>query len=167
MKKLRLKSGHFELELESDDLKRDLDIVFKAVPFLSDGANAGSPIKAGTQSPQPSLNPSMTSPEDDQNPALVQGINSYVAKLKASSAREMMRVASYHLTFNDGLDEFTKDELYARCKQARDWKADHSNQQAINLHRMVKSGELTERGGGKYCVPSRKLDEAKAVLLNE
>ncbi|MBG7616136.1 hypothetical protein IWC96_12735 [Brevundimonas sp. BAL450] len=160
MKKLRLKSGQFEIELESDDLKGDLEIIFQAVPFLSDNPSG----KAESRPPQTA---GFAPAEAEQDPALSQGINSYVAKLRAGSAREMMRAASYHLTFNDGLDEFTKEELYARCKQARDWKADHSNQQAINLHRMVKSGELTERVGGKYCVPSKKLEEAKSVLLND
>ncbi len=161
MKKLRLKSGHFEIELESDDLKGDLEAVFQAVPFLSEAASP----KMGAAIPSPIS--SSGDADTEQDPALARGINSYVAKLKAGSAREMMRAASYHLTFNDRMDEFTKDDLYARCKQARDWKADHSNQQAVNLHRMVKSGELTERGGGKYCVPSKKLDEARAVLLND
>lgn len=161
MKRLRIKSGQLEIELESDDLEGDLAVIFKAAPFLLTSATRPPPDvqSAGGGSPAPKA----AAAEE----ALQHGINTYVARLNASSAREIMRAASYHLTLNDGTDEFSKEELYSRCKEVRDWKADYSNQQAVNLHRMVKSGELTERAGGKYCVPRKVLEEARAVLSND
>jgi hypothetical protein len=161
MKRLKIKSGQLEIELESDDLEGDLAVLFKAAPFLL--ASATSPV-TNTQASDVGASAAKTAVAED---ALQHGINTYVARLNASSAREIMRAASYHLTLNDGTDEFSKEELYSRCKEVRDWKADYSNQQAVNLHRMVKSGELTERAGGKYCVPRKVLEEARTVLAND
>ncbi len=91
-------------------------------------------------------------------------MNSYVAKLSANTGRKILQAAAYHLTLNDGKDSFTREELFGRARDAREWKADYGNQQATNVARMVKAGELIERASGVFTVPQKQLDLAVQAL---
>jgi hypothetical protein len=75
-----------------------------------------------------------------------EGTVSMVAqKLSAKSSRDLFLAASAHLTFFQGNESFTKDELVACAKEARAWKTDYSNQIASNLKRMMDAGTLFEK----------------------
>lgn len=154
MKKVHIKYGSVELDIETDDLAADLATVMAAIerfgsqplprPTLSDLSQDRSPDPAGSVSSQ--------------------HMNSYVAKLAANTGRKILQAAAYHLTLNDGKDSFTREELFGRARDAREWKSDYGNQQATNLARMVKAGELIERASGVFTVPQKQLDLAVQAL---
>lgn len=164
MAHLRIKTPLHEIELDSDDLAADLALVKS---FLASTQNVAPPRMATTQpavsTPEP-VDPGATPASDD---AFQQGMNSYVAKFDADSARKIIEVAAYHLSLCDGLDAFPKDAIFTRARQSREWKSDYTNQQSIAINRMVKAGELIERAGGQYSVPTKVLEAAKKVLLDD
>ncbi len=91
-------------------------------------------------------------------------MNTYVAKLGADSCRKILLAAAYNLTLADGKDSFSKEDLFSKAREAREWKVDYTNQQALNVGRMVKFSQLIEKSGGVYCVPGKELEVAKQIL---
>ena len=154
MKKVHIKYGSIELDIETDDLAADLAIVMTAVErFGSRPLPKAAPVDAPADRSS-----------DPAGSVSSQHMNSYVAKLTANTGRKILQAAAYHLTVNDGKDVFTREELFSRARDAREWKSDYGNQQATNLARMVKAGELIERASGVFTVPQKQLDLAVQAL---
>ena len=81
-----------------------------------------------------------------RNPSTREGTVSVVAqKIGAKSARDLLLAASAHLTLYQGKDTFSKDDLVTCAKEARSWKANYSNQMAVNIKRMSDAGTLFEK----------------------
>lgn len=158
MKKIRLKSGSTELELETDDLATDLEVAILALAQFSQ--RSGDPEGI----PKAEILGGVALGTDDAMPE--QHMNSYIAKLGANTGRKILQAASLHLSFNDGRETFSREDLFGRAREAREWKGDYANQQATNVARMVKAGELIERSNGIYTVPQKHLDAAKQVLFS-
>lgn len=154
MKKVHLKYGTVEIDLETDDLAPDLATVVETLERLVNHAPPAPHIAANK----------IDDPADHLSTVSSQHMNSYVAKLSANTSRKILQAAAYHLTLNDGKDSFARDELFARARDAREWKSDYGNQQATNIARMVKAGELIERTSGVYTVPQKQLDQATQAL---
>lgn len=153
-----VKAGSVACELESENLQADFPLLKEALELA---LSSSPPAEAVSASPMPvNLQDAGSAKRFDH------GMNTYVAKFKADTARKIMQVAGYSLCLKDGKDLFTKSELYSRVREAKDWRADYANQQANNLSRMVSSGELTERSGGTYSVPDKLLEQARGVLSN-
>jgi hypothetical protein len=162
MKTLKLRFGSIDLELHSEDLEADLAVTRKFLVEMTGvpAFVAGSSPSAGASEPLPEQ-------QHQPNALLQQTMNGYVARLGGDSARKLMQVAALHLALHDQKDVFSKADLLARVREAKEWKADYSNQQASNLHRMVKSNELIEKSGGMYAVPDKVLNEARGKLISE
>lgn len=154
MKKIHLKYGTVEIELETNDLAADLDTVVKTLERL--GNQAAPPTPAAPSKGETQI--------ENLSSVSAQHMNSYVAKLSANTGRKILQAAAYHLTLNDGKDAFSRDDLSARAREAREWKSDYGNQQATNIARMVKAGEIIERASGVYTVPQKQLDQAMQAL---
>jgi len=160
MKKLHLKFGSVEIDLETADLKADLDHVLAAIqkfqPVQQSKPDGGAAAEGSADS----------SNEEPKPPRSVaeQHMNSYVAKLSANTGRKIIAAAALHLSLNDGKDTFTRDELFSRAREARDWKSDYVNTQSTNVARMVKAGELIEKSSNVYALPSKELEAAAQVL---
>jgi hypothetical protein len=94
-----------------------------------------------------------------------QGTVSVVAqKLGAQSARDLLVAAATHLTAYQGKDSFTRDELVACAKDARNWKANYSNQIAINIKRMSDAGVLFEKARDVYSLSEATLKDVEERL---
>lgn len=70
--------------------------------------------------------------------------------------------AATYLTLYQGKDSFTKEELVACAKEARGWKADYSNQIAINIKRMLDASTLLEKAKDVF-----SLSEAMEAEMQE
>jgi hypothetical protein len=173
MATLRIKTSTFEIELVSEDLTTDLGRVPTFLSEISvwlsqrDRSGAAAAERTGPAFSEVSEEKAEDCHPSPDQAALQQGMNSYVAKFNADSARKIIEVAAIHLSLCDGLDSFTKEQIFARARQSREWKADYSNQQSIAINRMVKAGEMTERAGGSYCIPTKSLEAAKKVLFDD
>lgn len=165
MAHLRIKTAYHEIEIDSDNLAGDLSLVQSFLASMSSGQAAASSQTPPPSSASESFEPDLSAAQMDE--AFQQGMNSYVAKFDADSARKIIEVAAYHLSLFDGLDAFPKDAIFARARQSREWKSDYTNQQSVAINRMVKAGELIERAGGLYSVPTKMLEAAKKVLLDD
>jgi hypothetical protein len=155
---LKVRTGDIEIELQSDDLAGDLEIALSAIERL---APTGGPSERPTRKDGARANGAH---HGGAGGDFQQGINSYAAKFEANSSRKLLRIAAIHLTLNDGKDSFTRDELFARARTAREWKKEYVDQQALNIGRMVKAHELIERSNGEFSVPGRALEDAKRVF---
>lgn len=163
MKKIRFKSGSFEFEMETDDLEVDLGIAMSALePFLASAPKGGG---GATDNRAADLAPGAISVPDTGDVS-AQHMNTYIAKLGANTGRKILQAASLHLSLNDGRESFSRDELFARAREAREWKGDYANQQATNVARMVRAGELIERSSGVYTVPTKVLETSKQALFS-
>lgn len=154
MKKVHIKYGSIEINIETDSLSTDLATVMDAIE------------RFGSHSPPKQSGAELLAdrPADPPGAISAQHMNSYVAKLSANTGRKILQAAAYHLTLNDAKDSFTREELFGRARDAREWKSDYGNQQATNLARMVKAGELIERASGVFTVPQKQLDQAVQAL---
>lgn len=157
MGQLKIRAGDIEIyiDVENDSFDEPLKIAIDALKQFS-GA------KLATISPA-----SSSFIENDADGATLDvGINSVVAKLGGSSAREILRAAAVHLCLVDGLESFTRSALMARAHEARDWQAGYNTNQSRDLSRMVDQDELVEKTGGQYALPSKALAEARRALTN-
>lgn len=162
MKKIRFKSGSFEFEMETDNLEADLEIALSALePFLKN-VPKGSDL-AKDERPAEARH---GEGEAEAAEAPSQHMNTYIAKLGANTGRKILQAASLHLSLNDSRESFSRDELFARAREAREWKGDYANQQATNVARMVRASELIERSNGIYTVPTKVLEASKQVLFS-
>lgn len=94
-----------------------------------------------------------------------QGTVSVVAqKIGAKSARDLLLAAAAHLTLYQGKDSFSKDDLVACAKDARNWKADYSNQMASNMKRMLDAGTLFEKAKNLFSLSSDALADIEERL---
>lgn len=158
MTSIKISIGPLAIEVASDDIKVDLQLAIDAAKQLA--SMSPTPI---SMSPASSLEPSKAQTLAP-NAAYDHGINTYVAKFGGESGRKILRSASFHLSLVDGLESFPKEALIARAREAREWKKDYVNTQATDLRRMVTSGDLIERSNGMFTVPTRALEEGKALL---
>lgn len=163
MTRMRLLAQGVELEVESDDLKRDIDIALEALAYLNQNTSNQEPPPVREKVVDKESRPGGT----DGNSRLKSSMNTYAAMFQASSARQLLRAAAAHLTLHDEKAIFPKEELYARARTAHEWKREFVDQQAVNLNRMVKAHELIEKSAGNYAVPSKIIAEAKSVLERE
>lgn len=91
-------------------------------------------------------------------------VNVVAQKLNAQSARELLLAAATHLTAYQGKESFTKAELVERAKEARNWKANHSNQIPINIRRMLDAGELFEKARDVFSLSEGTLKNIEERL---
>lgn len=159
MKTIRLEVGALRLEVISDDVETDLKIALATLKSMTATA-AALPLPSEEGGPASGATARGAKPHSDYD----HGINTYVAKLGGDSGRKLIRAASFHLSLVDGLESFPKDALIARAREAREWKKDYVNTQATDLRRMVASGDLIERSNGQFTVPTKALEEGKALL---
>lgn len=91
-----------------------------------------------------------------------EGTVSVVAqKMAAKSARDLLLAAAAHLTLYQGKDGFSKEDLVACAKDARNWKASYSNQMALNIKRMLDAGTLFERAKNLFSLSSEALADVE------
>jgi len=145
------------LEVVSDQIETDLRLAIQAVKDL---VAVVPSLSGATDNASGATNRNSPTPEATFD----HGINTYVAKFGGDSGRKILRAASFHLSLVDGMDSFSKDTLIARAREAREWKKDYVNAQATDLRRMVTSGDLIERSNGMFTVPTKALEEGKALL---
>lgn len=158
MTSVKVGIGPLTLEVTSEDIETDLQLAIQAVKELM--VVVPSVTTAAGDAP-PSAAKGITSAPDA---AFDHGINTYVAKFGGDSGRKILRAASFHLSLVDGMEAFSKESLIARAREAREWKKDYVNTQATDLRRMVTSGDLIERSNGLFTVPTKALEEGKALL---
>jgi hypothetical protein len=80
------------------------------------------------------------------------------------SSRDLLLAAAAHLTLYRGKDSFTKEELVACAKEARNWKADYSSQTAFNIKRMSDAGVLFERARDVFSLSDEALRDVEGRL---
>lgn len=149
--------------METDNLKADLEVALSALkPFLANTPKVGSVVQEERLSETRHAGGGLA--EAAETPS--QHMNTYIAKLGANTGRKILQAASLHLSLNDNRESFSRDELFARAREAREWKGDYANQQATNVARMVRAGELIERSSGVYTVPMKVLDASRQVLFS-
>ncbi len=85
-------------------------------------------------------------------------------KIGAKSARDLVLAAAGHLTLFQGKDSFTKEDLVACAKDARNWKSNYSNQMAINIKRMMEAGTLFEKSKNVFSLSDAALAEIEGKL---
>jgi hypothetical protein len=94
-----------------------------------------------------------------------EGTISVVAqKIGAKSARDLLLAAATHLTLYQGKDKFTRAELVACAKDARNWKSDYSNQMAFNIKRMSDAGDLFEKAKDVFSLSDAALASVEGKL---
>lgn len=89
-------------------------------------------------------------------------VSAVAQRIGAKSARDVLMAAATYLTLYQGKDSFTKEELVACAKEARGWKADYSNQIAINIKRMLDASTLLEKAKDVF-----SLSEAMEAEMQE
>jgi len=163
MKKLRLRSGQDEVEIEcaGNVDAAALEIAFSGLARLkalsgASAANARERLSGQTTDAEPS-------PDGDFD----QGINSYVGALGAGSCRSILKAAAIHLSLAEGISVFSKQAWFDRAAEAHDWQRDFSNQRARDVRRLVAGKEITEKNGGMFAVPAKALSEARLKLAND
>ncbi|WP_332641157.1 hypothetical protein [Brevundimonas sp.] len=158
MTSVKVAIGPIILEVISDDIETDLRLAVQAAKELMVVAPKSPAMTAESSAAATNRNSQTPDATFDH------GINTYVAKFGGDSGRRILRAASFHLSLVDGLESFSKDSLIARAREAREWKKDYVNTQATDLRRMVTSGDLIERSNGMFTVPTKALEEGKALL---
>jgi hypothetical protein len=103
--------------------------------------------------------------QSPQHDARREGTVSTVAqRIGAKSARDLLLAAATYLTLYQGKASFTKDEIVACAKDARSWKADYSNQMAINIRRMLDAGTLFEKAKDVFSLSEATETEMRGKL---
>lgn len=96
-----------------------------------------------------------------------EGTVSVVAqRIGAKSARDLLQAAAAHLMLFQGKESFTRDELIACAKEARSWKADYSNQMAVNIKRMLDAGTLFEKAKDVFSLSEAAESEMQGKLAS-
>ena len=91
-------------------------------------------------------------------------INSVIAKLGGGSCRAILLASAAQLTFIQGKERFSREEIVALAKEASAYKRDYSSQTARDFSRLVKSGEFIENAKDIFCLSDEKRAELASRL---
>lgn len=91
-------------------------------------------------------------------------INSVIAKLGGGSCRAILLASAAQLTFIQGKERFSRDEIVALAKEASAYKRDYSSQTSRDFGRLVKSGEFIENAKDIFCLSDEKRAEFASLL---
>lgn len=157
MRRLRVRLGDCELELEAAEDLSDADLK-KGLGTLRELGGLSRPerIDNGEASEKTVRRVEPTT--------LDASLNTYVSRLGGGSSRALLNAAGLHLTLADGLTTFTRDTLFERASQAHEWQRDFSNQRSRDLRRMISAKEIIEKAGGMYTMPPKVLIAAREKL---
>lgn len=91
-------------------------------------------------------------------------VSSVAIKLGADSCRTLMQAAAAHLTFFEGIDAFSREQLVNRTKEARNWKSDYTGQTSTQISRLLSSGFLFEKSKDVFSVSTEALTDLEQKL---
>ena len=148
--KIRVKIGTIEVEYEGsqdyikDGLQDLLETLLSSLPEdqLSEPVETEEPL---SETPDPT------------KVKLEMTTNAISAKLKVSSATDLIIAACAHLTFVKGADSFKRSNMLAEIKTATNYyKKSFTNNLSKYLGTLVKSGKIIERAKDTYALDSKE-----------
>lgn len=159
--RLRIKIGPMEIEYEgpTDFLKSDLlNMARELIPMCETAQNVWID-DAEDEVAQPDPMPSEISP------TLNYSVNTIAGKLNAQSGRDLALAAAAFLTFVNGKESFTRQELLKSMQQATAYyKQTMGSNLSKTITRMIKGDDLLESAKGMYSLAALRKGQLNHEL---
>ena len=152
--RVRLTYGSFAFEYEGsrNQMKETLSEILELI----------ASAEVTLQHPHHEENTSSHPKSDGEKPrAGVGAVTEYAKKLKAKTGSDLIRAAAAYLTFEEGKEKFTAEELRRIAKKASGfWKDSYGKNFTAYVKRMIQNDILRDMGSGNY---SLSYDEHKKL----
>ncbi len=157
---IKVKIGAVEIEYEGDE-KVGKQELLELLNRASEISREYHSVSGRSTPADPGAQPGVAAPNQGTRTGTPQG---FAAKLRARNGPDVILAAAAYLTVVEGEETFTQRQLGDEIKTAAGfYKEAMSKNLSKNLQRMVKSGELSPHGKGKFALTAttRKSLEAK------
>jgi len=158
--KLKMKVGSVEVDYEGEAefLKNELP---SFIDVLSSGCNQLSSQVCATEQAR------QVNPVSDKNeiPNYGYSVSTIAGKLNVSTGPDLLLAAASCLTFTDGREDFSRQELLKKMQDAKSYyKKSYGSNLSKTLTTLVKSGALIEGASNAYSLSAEKNREIRGRL---